>query len=139
MQLKNEELLQKQEAEAAAKIDEDKMRKELRANVVKREQVYKDAIGKYQSVKKYAEEMIQFTRGISREQIVNHVMESAHVRFLPTYETKTRLQDRFQVVSDAAEALQDAIDAESGSDDARNKITFDGVGEFDAVQNIVGV
>ena len=35
-QLKQEEVLQKQEAEAAAKAEEDRVKKELRANVVKR-------------------------------------------------------------------------------------------------------
>ena len=43
------------------------MRKELRSQVIKKEHVFKDAVGKLESVKKRSEDMIKFARGISRE------------------------------------------------------------------------
>ena len=76
-----------------------------------------------------------FARELSLEQVVTQVMELAHVRFLPTYQIKNRLLGKFQVVSDAVEALHDAIEAESGLNDARNKTSFDGVGELNLLLN----
>ena len=84
-QLKDEELLQKQEAEAAARFEEDRIKKELRAKVVKKEKQYNEAVGRYRTAKKYAEDMTRFARGLSKEQVVSQVMEFAHVRSLPTY------------------------------------------------------
>jgi hypothetical protein len=83
--------------------------------------------------------MIKFARGLTREQIVSQVMDFAHVRSLPIYEIKIRLLDRFQDASNAVEELRDAIMAESGQDEFRNEVTFDGVGEYDNVQSIVGI
>ena len=90
-QLKQEEELQKQEAEAAAKAHEDKVKKELGATLVKREKLYMEAVGMYRTAKKYAEDMTNFARGLSEEQVVSQVMEFAHVRSLPTYDAKNML------------------------------------------------
>lgn len=70
---------------------------------------------------------------------MGQVIEFTHVRSLPTYETMNWLLARFQVASDSAEALIDAMKAESGLNDASNKTRSDGVGEYDAVQEIVGI
>ena len=137
-QLKQEEELQKQEAEAIAKAEEAKLKKELRSNVIKRENAFRYAFGKFQSVKKYSDEMIQFTRGLSREQVVNQVLEFAHVRSLPTYETKNMLLDRFEIARNAAEAFEDAVFAESRTD-VKAKVEFDGVAEDASVQDTISM
>ena len=115
-QLKQDEELQKQEIEAAAKAEEDRIKKELRAKVVKKEKQYNEAVGRYRTAKKYAEDMTRFARGLSKEQVFSQVMEFGHVRSLPTYETKTMLLDRFEIVRNAAEEFEDAVFAESGTD-----------------------
>lgn len=137
-QLKDEELLQKQEADAAAKAEEDRIKKELRANIVKKEKQYIEAVGRYRTAKKYSEDMTRFARGLSKEQVVSQVMEFAHVRSLPTYETKNLLLDRFEIARNAAEAFEDAIFAESGTD-VKDKVEFDGVAEDASVQDIVNI
>ena len=43
-QLEKEEALQKQEAEAVAKFEKHRVKKELRANVVKKEKLIKEAV-----------------------------------------------------------------------------------------------
>ena len=70
-----EESLQKQEAEAVAKVEQDRVEKELTANVVKKEKLFNEAVGKYRTAKKYAEDMTMFARGLSKEQVVIQVME----------------------------------------------------------------
>ena len=69
-QLKQEEELQRQEAEASSKAEEEKIRKELRAQVVKTKLVFKESIGMYRTAKKYAEEMTRFARELSKEEVV---------------------------------------------------------------------
>ena len=49
------------------------------------------------------------------------------------------LLDRFKIASDAAEAFEDAVEAESGTDDVKNKVKFDGVAEDASVQDLVGM
>ena len=138
-QLKDEENLQKQEAEAATKTEEERIKKELRANVVKKERQYSEAVGKYRTAKKYAEDMTIFARGLTKEQVVSQVMEFAHVRSLPTYDTRNMLLDRLKLASDAAEAFADAVEAESGADDIKNQVKFDGVTEDASVQDLVSI
>ena len=48
-QLKQEEVLHKQEAEAAAKAEEDRVKKELRNQVVMSEQAFKESLGMYKN------------------------------------------------------------------------------------------
>ena len=138
-QLKDEEELQKQETESASKIEEERIRKELKAAVVKNERQYNEAVGRYRTAKKYAEDMALFARGLSKEQVVSQAMEFAHVRSLPTYDTKNMLLDRFEMARDATRALEDAIEAESGSEDIKNKVKFDGVAEDASVQDLVRI
>ena len=124
-QLEQEERLQKQESEVVAKAEEERVQKELRAKVVRKEKLFNDAVGKYRTAKKYAEDMTMFARGLSKEQIVSQVMEFAHVRSLPTYDTKNMLVDRLKAVSDAAEEFGYAIEAETSIDDVKKKVIFD--------------
>ena len=138
-QLQQEEVLQKQEAEAVANADQDRIKKELRANVMKKEKLFNEALGKYRTAKKHAEDMTAFARVLSKEQVVSQVMEFAHVRSLPTYDTKNMLVDRLKAASDAAEAFGVAIEAESGKDDVANKVTFDDVAEDASVQDLVSI
>ena len=107
--------------------------------MVKKELAFKYTLGKYRTAKKSAEEITRFARELSKEQIVSQVMEFAHVRSLPTYETKHRLLDRLKAVSDSAIEYRDAIEEESDIDDARNKVAFDSVLEDESVQDIVTV
>ena len=83
-QLKEKALLQKQEAEAAAKVEEERIKKERRSNMVKKEIGFKDALGKYRTVRKSAEDMTKFARELKKEQIVKQVLDFDHVRSLPT-------------------------------------------------------
>ena len=117
-QLKDEEALQKAEATAIAK--EERISKELRANVAKKEREYNEAVGRYRTAKKYAEDMTVFARVLTKEQVVSQVIEFAHVRSLPTYDTKNLLLDRFKMATDAAQDFEDAIEAESRTDDIKN-------------------
>ena len=78
-QLKDEDLLQKQELEAASKVEEERIRKERRTNVVKKELGFQDTLGKYRTARKCAEDITKFARELSKEQIVSQVMEFAHV------------------------------------------------------------
>ena len=73
------------------------------------------------------------------DQVVNQVMEFAHLKYLPMYEAKNKLFDRLNVTSDAAEAFGDFVEAESGMDDVRSKVTFDEVAEDASVQDIVSM
>ena len=68
--------------------------------MLKRELDFKDALGKYRTAKKYAEDMTKFARELSKEQVVSQVMEFVHVRSLPTYETKNRLLDRLKAATE---------------------------------------
>ena len=138
-QLKQEEELQKQESEAVAKAEEEKLKKELRATLVKKEKLYMDAVGMYRTAKKYAEDMTLFAKGLSREQVVGQVKEFAHVRSLPTYDAKNMLTDRLKAARDAADAFGDAVEAESGIDEVKNKVTFDNVAEDASVQDLVSM
>ena len=47
------------------------------------------------------------------------------------------LVDRLKVASDADEAFRDAVEAESGIDDVRSKVTFDEVVEDTFLQDLV--
>ena len=127
--LKEEEALQKRETEAAGQAEEERNKKELRAKVVESEVVFKKSVGMYQTAKKYAEEMTRFARELNKEEVVGQVMQFAHVRSLPTYETKNRVLDRLKVATEAAGRLRDAIKAESGIEEAMRKDTFDEVAE----------
>ena len=138
-QLEQEVALQKQESEAVAKAEQEKVTKELRENVLKKEKLFNAAIGKYRTAKKYAEDMTKFARGLSKEQVVSQVMEFAHVRSLPTYDTKNMLIDRLKAATDAAEAFEDAIVAETGVDDVKDKVVFDEVAEDASVQDLVSM
>ena len=138
-QLRQEEELQKQEAGAVTKAEEGRIKKELRARVVKSELDYKESVGKYRTAMKNAEEMTKFARPLSKEEVVGQVMQFAHVRSLPTDETKKRLVDRFEVATEAALRLRDAIEAESGIEDAVTRVTFDGVVEDESVQDMVSL
>ena len=138
-QLKDEEALQKQEADAASKADEGKISKELRAQVLKSELIFKESIGMYRTARKCAEDMTRFARELSQEEVVSQVMEFSHVRSLPTYETKNRLMDRLQVATEAAVKFRDAVEAESGIEEAMQKVTFDRVAEDESVQDIVTI
>ena len=86
---------------------------------------FKDALGKYRTTKKCAEDMTKFARELTREQIVSQVMEFAHVRALPTYDTKNRLLERLTAVNEAAIEYRNAIKDDSGIEEARSKMTFD--------------
>ena len=138
-QLKDEERLQKQEAEAASKAAEERIRKELRANVEETEQAFKKSVGMYRTAKKCAEDITRFARDLSKEEVVSQGMEFAHIRSLPTYETKNRLLDRLGIATEAAEKYRDAVKADSGIEEANKKETFDGVAEDESVQDIVSV
>ena len=74
-QLVQEESLQKQEAEAVAKVEQDRVEKELTANVVKKEKLFNEAVGKYRTAKKYTEDMTMFARGLSNEHVLIQVRE----------------------------------------------------------------
>ena len=137
--LKQEEELQKQETEAAAKTEQERVKKELRAQVVESELIFRESDGKYRTAKKCAEDMTRFARQLSKEEVVSQVMQFAHVRSLPTYETKNRLVDRLQVVTEAAVKFRGAVKAETGIEDAMEKVTFDGVAEDESVQDIVSL
>ena len=137
--LKDEKVLQKQEAEAASKAEEKRIKKDLRANVVKKEKLYNEAIGKYRTAKKYAEDLTKFARGFTKEQVVSQVMEYVHVRSLPTFEAMNMLVERLKAASNAAEAFADAIEEDSGIDDVKGKVTFDEVAEDSSVQKIVSI
>ena len=99
----------------------------------------KDALERYRAANKYGEDMTKFARGICKEQLVRKVMKFAHVRSLQTYESKNRLLDRFKAAGDAAIEYRDAIEEESGIEDARNNVIFDSVWEDESGQDIVGV
>ena len=60
-------MLQRQEAEAPAKAEEDRIRKELRSKVVKKENVFKEAVGKY----------------TSEEAVGKYTLEEAAVNYTP--------------------------------------------------------
>ena len=137
--LRDEEAVQKQEAAKAAEAEDDRIKKELIAKVVKREQFFKEAVGMYRTAKKFAEDVSKFAKGLSKEQVVSQVMEFAHVRSLPTYETKNSLLDRFKAASDTAIEWQNAIEEVSGIEEARDKVTFNRVDEDASVQDIVSV
>ena len=49
------------------------------------------------------------------------------------------LVDRLKVASDADEAFRDAVEAESGIDDVRSKVTFDEVVEDTSLQDLVSM
>ena len=49
------------------------------------------------------------------------------------------LLDRLKLASDAAEAFADAVEAESGADDIKNQVKFDGVAEDASVQVLVSI
>ena len=83
--------------------------------------------------------MTMFARGLRKDQVVNQVMEFAHVRYLPMYEAKNILFDRLNVTNDAAEAFGDFVEAESGMEDVRSKVTFDEVAEDASVQDLVSM
>jgi hypothetical protein len=83
--------------------------------------------------------MTMFARGLRKDQVVNQVMEFAHVRYLPMYEAKNILFDRLNVTNDAAEAFWDFVEAESGMDDVRSKVTFDEIAEDASVQDLVSL
>ena len=78
-QLQEEELLRKQEVENATKVENERIKKDRRTNVVKKELGFKDALGKYRTARKGAEDMTKFARELTREQIVSQVMEFSHV------------------------------------------------------------
>ena len=137
--LRDEEAVQKQEAAKAAEAEDDRIKKELIAKVVKREQFFKEAVGMYRTAKKFAEDVSKFAKGLSKEQVVSQVMEFAHVRSLPTYETKNSLLDRFKAASDTAIEWQNVIEEVSGIEEARDKVTFNRVDEDASVQDIVSV
>ena len=111
-QLKQEEELQKQEIEAATKAEQDRVKKDRRTNVVKKELAFNDALSKYRTSKRCAEDMTRFARELTKEQVVYQVTELPHVRSLPTYETKNKLLDRLKAACDAAIEYQDAIEEE---------------------------
>ena len=138
-QLEEEEAIQKQEAETAAKAEKDKVMKELRSQVLKSELDFKESVGLYRTAKKYAEDMTRFTKELSKEDVVSQVLQFAHVRALPTYETKNMLVDRLKAASEAAVKFRDAIEAESGIEDAKSHVTFDRVEEDKSVQDLVSV
>ena len=96
-QLKDEEVLQRQEAEAATKTEDERIKKELRAQVVESELLFKESVGMFRTAKKCAEDMTRFARELSKEEVVGQVMQFAQVRSLLTYETKNRLLDRLKV------------------------------------------
>ena len=81
----------------------------MRAKVVENELVYKESVEKYRTAKRCAEDMTKFARTLSTEEVVCQVMQFAHVRSLPTDETKKRLVDRFEVATEAALRFRDAI------------------------------
>ena len=93
----------------------------------------------YRTAMKCAEDMTRFARDISNEEVVNQVMQFAHVRSLPTYETKNRLVDRLQAVTEAATKYRDAVKAETGIEEAMKKVTFDRGAEDESVQDVVSV
>ena len=130
-------LSRSEEADAAAKVEEDRINKELRPNMVKKEKQYNEAVGRYRNAEMYAEDMTRSARGLSKEQVVSQVIEFAHVRSLPTYDTKNMLLDRLKLASDAAEAFGDAVEEESGPDDSKNRVNFDVVEEDASVQDLV--
>ena len=107
--------------------------------MVKKELGFQDALGKYRTARKCAEEITKFARELTKEQIVSQVMEFAHVRALPTYETKNRLLERLTAVSEAAIEYRNAIKDESGIEEARSKVTFDSVLEDESIQDTVTV
>ena len=93
----------------------------------------------YRTAKKGADDMTRFAKGLSREEIVSQVMQYAHVRSLPIYETRNRLVDRLKVVTEAAGTFRVAIKAESGIEEAMKKETIDEVAEDESVQDIVTI
>ena len=103
------------------------------------EKAFKESVGMYRTAKKCAEDMTRFARQLNKEEVVSQVMQFAHIRSLPTYETKNKLLDRLEVATDAAAKFQDAITAESGIEEAMKTVTFDRVLEDEAVQDIVSL
>ena len=61
------------------------------------------------------------------------------MRSFPTNEIKISLLDRLKQASDAAEAFNDAVEAESGMDDARDKVSLYWAQEDTSVQDIASV
>ena len=138
-QLKDEEAFQKQEAEAAKKAEDERIKKGLRAKVLQSELLFKESVGMFRTAKKCAEDMTRFAKELSREEVVSQVRQFAHVRSLPTYETKNKLLDRLGAATEAAAKYRDAIEAHSGVDDAMTTVTFDRVAEDESVQDIVSL
>ena len=66
-------------------------------------------------------------------------MKFAHVRSMPTYETKNKLLDRLEAATYAGSKFRETITAESGIEEALNKVTFDRVSEDESVQDIVSL
>jgi hypothetical protein len=71
--------------------------------------------------------MTRFVRQFSKEKVMGQVMQCAHVRSLPTYETKNKLLDRLEAATDTAVKFQDA--RESCIEEAMKKVTFFRVSE----------
>ena len=67
-QLKGEEVLQRQEA--ATKTEDERIKKELRAQVVESELLFKESVGMFRTDKKCAEDMTRFARELSKEEVV---------------------------------------------------------------------
>ena len=96
---------------------------------MKNELVFKESIGMYRTAKKYAEDITRIARDLNKQEVVDQVIQFAHVRSLPTYKAKNKLIDRLQVATEAAAKFRDAIQAESGVEDAMKKVTFDRAAE----------
>ena len=69
-------------------------KEQLRLVSVKAEQSFKEAFGKYKTIKDRAALLIEFAKDLSHEQLVDKVLQSASIRSLPVYDTVSTLKSR---------------------------------------------